>query len=465
MEILCPECMSSLAVLDGKWVKCAQHGQRYEILFLRPDFKPQQVGGGQQQSTSLPTSNVELGLHEEVPTQCPHCGQKYKVSAKKVGNKVRCGRCHSTFQIVITGQSGSVGTTSSDPGVSSQAGMCARHPKNKAKFTCADCGAAICEACDILLADAEGTHLCPQCAYKKNLIKTIPDNEMRTPQVPAGRMCVQHPSVWADHTCALCGSPICKTCEFPQTDGTHLCPDCVTKKQVQTKAGLNLAEIKSAWQNESDEWVSKAVTTNIDQYPPEVAKIIQEEAIRRGLITQEDMKESELTVALVNTGQAGSDVILQPAVPVGQFCVQHPEVQAVQMCKVCGSAMCATCDFVFPGNIHLCPTCATSPQKGLKGKRRTYLTWSYILGVESTLATLFFVSGAAVKSVGSDVDAEALGLVMTFTMLIPAVIGTALGCSAMERHSKPASVWVATLWNGALVAVYILLIIIGLTMG
>lgn len=437
--------MSSLAVLDGKWVKCAQHGQQYEILFLRSD--------------------EQLGLHKESLTCCPYCGQKYRVSAKEVGKNALCKKCHSKFQVVAAGEGGSAVTKNAGPGVSSQAGMCARHPQNKAKYTCARCGAAICEACDILLADAKGTHLCPQCAYTKNLIKTIPDNEMRAPEIPAGRMCVQHPSVGADYICALCGRPICKTCEFPQTDGTHLCPDCVTKKQVQTKAGPDLAEIKRAWQNESDEWVSKAVTTNRDQYPPEVAKIIQEEAIRRGLIAQEDVKESESTAALVNTGQAGSDVILQPAVPVGQFCVQHPEVQAVQICKVCGSAMCATCDFVFPGNIHLCPTCATSPQKGLKGKRRTYLTWSYILGVESTLATLFFVSGAAVKSVGSDVDAEALGLVMTFTMLIPAVIGTALGCSAMERHSKPASVWVATLWNGALVAVYILLIIIGLTMG
>jgi hypothetical protein len=35
----------------------------------------------------------------------------------------------------------------------------------------------------------------------------------------------------------------------------------------------------------------------------------------------------------------------------------------------------------------------------------------------------------------------------------------------MERRSKPVSVWVATIWNGIIVGLFILLCIIGITMG
>lgn len=276
-------------------------------------------------------------------------------------------------------------------------------------------------------------------------------------------MCTQHPNLLANYTCKRCDAPICQTCDFPQADGSHLCPDCVVRKD-QAKTVSDIVEIKKTWQNEPDKWVLRAATKDIKEYPPEVAKIIRNEAINRGLITQEEARKSELDVAQADTGNAGSVVAHQPAVPIGQLCVRHPGVQAVQICKVCGAAMCETCDFVFPGNIHLCPTCATSPRKGLKGKRRTYLIWSYILGIWSALAMLFILSGAAAESVGSEADEEILGIIMTVTILIPAIIGMALGCSAMERHSKPVSVWVATLLNGVIVGVFILLIIIGLTM-
>ncbi len=407
MEMFCPECMGVLVTSDGKWANCTLHGQRYEILFSRSDYQPPKVAEAQQQFASLPRSAEEkLRLLEKVLTRCPHCGQKYEVSAEKVGKKAQCKKCHLKFQITATGQE----VTSSN------------------------------------VPEAEATE-------SSGLDKT----SQRT-------MCTKHPNLLANYTCARCDAPICQSCDFPQADGSHLCPDCVTKKD-QTKPVPDIAEIKKTWQNEPDKWVLKAATMDIKEYPPEVAKIIREEAINRRLITQEDARKSESDVALADTGQAGSVVARQPAVPVGQLCMRHPGVQAVQICKVCGSAMCETCDFVFPGNIHLCPTCATSPRKGLKGKRRTYLIWSYILGVWSTLATLFFLSGAAAESVGSQADVEVLGIMMVFTMLVPAIIGMALGCSAMERHSKPISVWVATLWNGAIVGLFILLSIIGITMG
>src|SRR5215475_2051895 len=46
-----------------------------------------------------------------------------------------------------------------------------------------------------------------------------------------------------------------------------------------------------------------------------------------------------------------------PPVRVGITCVQHSKIQATEQCKRCGAFMCATCDFAFPGGVHLCPIC------------------------------------------------------------------------------------------------------------
>jgi hypothetical protein len=237
----------------------------------------------------------------------------------------------------------------------------------------------------------------------------------------------------------------------------------MTKTHEPTRT-VNIEEVKKLWRDEADKGVLKAATVDAGEYSPQVSRIIREEVVSRGLI-QQNAVTSEPSPALVVAGQAGKGAEQPPPVVIGQLCVRHSAVQAIQVCKVCGAAMCQTCDFVFPGNIHLCPTCATSPEKGLKGKRRTYLIWSYILAGWSTLASVFFLSGAAAEGMGSEADAEVLGIMMTFLLLIPALIGLALGCSAMERRSKPVSVWVATIWNGIIVGLFILLCIIGITMG
>ena len=92
------------------------------------------------------------------------------------------------------------------------------------------------------------------------------------------------------------------------------------------------------------------------------------------------------------------------------------------------------------------------------------MIWSYVLGGWSSLATVFFLSGAAKTMIGSGVDDEALGIMMSLFMLVPAIIGTALGSAAMERNSKPISVWIAAIWNGLIVALFILLCLVGIFM-
>lgn len=48
----------------------------------------------------------------------------------------------------------------------------------------------------------------------------------------------------------------------------------------------DLEEAKRLWQQESDRYVLKAATEDIEEYPPEVRAIINEEAIRRGLLRE-----------------------------------------------------------------------------------------------------------------------------------------------------------------------------------
>jgi predicted Zn finger-like uncharacterized protein len=208
-------------------------------------------------------------------------------------------------------------------------------------------------------------------------------------------VCSRHTGVSAAYHCSKCGAGICQTCDFPQSDGTHLCPDCMTNHK--------------------------------ENIPPSIS----------------DSK---------------------PDIPAGTKCALHPTVQAVQICKVCGTAMCNTCDFEYPGNIHVCPSCASKSDQPLSGKRKTHLMWSYVFAVLSTLAlivTLLIGSQAETAE-----QTMALGIVMNLFVLIPAIIGTALGCSVRDRRlSNPASIMIATIWNGIILGIYILLCIVGALMG
>ena len=102
----------------------------------------------------------------------------------------------------------------------------------------------------------------------------------------------------------------------------------------------------------------------------------------------------------------------------GAVCIRHVKVPAIRRCSQCNAAVCATCDFAFAGGIHLCPSCATSPQTRLSGKQKAYVGWS--LGLQSGLplepprADRGFAD-----SVNSKADEEALGVgLMLFVVVL-----------------------------------------------
>lgn len=147
----------------------------------------------------------------------------------------------------------------------------------------------------------------------------------------------------------------------------------------------------------------------------------------------------------------------------GMFCVQHPTVPAVRQCQSCGAYMCATCDFTLPGDIHLCPVCATKPQTELSGRRKKLRAWSFALAGWATLGMVALFGGAFAGMARDPAAKQALGSLLLFFILIPAIIGLSLGLAALDRRlANPLSLKLATVWSGVIVAIFVLLSAIGL---
>ena len=146
----------------------------------------------------------------------------------------------------------------------------------------------------------------------------------------------------------------------------------------------------------------------------------------------------------------------------GMRCVQHPEVTATAQCQSCGAFVCPTCDFSLPGGLHVCPACAVSPRARLSGKRRGMMIGSFALAVWCTVALVSLYSGAFRGFVRTKEDVQILGLIMLLLLLLPGIVGLALGLSATDRRlgNSPA-LWIAVTWNGLIVAAFILICVIG----
>jgi hypothetical protein len=126
--------------------------------------------------------------------------------------------------------------------------------------------------------------------------------------------------------------------------------------------------------------------------------------------------------------------------------------------------MCATCDFALPGDLHLCPSCATNPQTELSPARRKARAWSFALAGWSTLGMAAIFAGAFAHAARDKASQDALGTLLTFGVLIPAIVGLSVGLGAKDRRlSNPASLKAAIVWNGVIIGAFLLLMIAGLS--
>jgi hypothetical protein len=150
------------------------------------------------------------------------------------------------------------------------------------------------------------------------------------------------------------------------------------------------------------------------------------------------------------------------APPLGTRCRQHPSVQATQKCKLCGSFMCPTCDFLMPGNVHVCPVCATAPRPALSPRRKKYMIASFVLAVIATVGMAVIMSGAFAGMAHNKDDLQALGVLFMVIVLVPALAGMGMGFTAIDRRlTNPMSLWIATIWNLLIVGGFLLLCVIG----
>ena len=165
--------------------------------------------------------------------------------------------------------------------------------------------------------------------------------------------------------------------------------------------------------------------------------------------------------SLAQSSAAGSDGPPLLSMITDRRCVQHPHLAATGQCRSCGAYMCATCDFALPGDIHLCPSCATKPQTEISDKRKNHRAWSYGLATFATLGVVLLFAGAFASE--GKAAQDAMGALLSLIILIPSIIGLSLGLGSIDRRLvNPPSLWVATIWNGLIVALFLLLCAVGL---
>ena len=151
-----------------------------------------------------------------------------------------------------------------------------------------------------------------------------------------------------------------------------------------------------------------------------------------------------------------------PPAGMGVPCTNHPEIGAVHRCLTCGAPICGTCAFKFPGAVVVCPACAASPKSTFSPKRRNYLVASFVCAALATAFMAAVFAGAFAGTVHNESDAEALGMLMMVVILGTTIPGIALAVSARPPgRPAPLAVWVASIWNIAMLAGWLLLCLIG----
>ncbi len=223
--------------------------------------------------------------------------------------------------------------------------------------------------------------------------------------------CVRHPNVNADYTCATCGAPTCAVCVFSSATGVTYCPTCASSP---SSPGTGVASFA----------VAEGASFAVAEVAPPVPRSNLVEAAR--------------------------------ALAADQKCAQHPAVVAKNMCDACHAWMCETCEFTF-GTLHVCPRCAAAPPATVSDKRKNLAKAAYVAGAWSTVATvLLFVGNMGGRA--TEAENTAIG----YLILVPTVAGLAMAWTTFEKRlPTPPFLRVPAYWNGAILAIYLLLIFIG----
>jgi hypothetical protein len=93
------------------------------------------------------------------------------------------------------------------------------------------------------------------------------------------------------------------------------------------------------------------------------------------------------------------------------------------------------------------------------------LVGSYACAVWCSIIMVALLGGAFAQMGKTKAGEEAVGLLLSMFLLAPGITGLALGIGAMDRRlSNSFAMWAAAIWNGLLLGVFVLLMIVGLFM-
>jgi hypothetical protein len=163
-----------------------------------------------------------------------------------------------------------------------------------------------------------------------------------------------------------------------------------------------------------------------------------------------------------NEGQLRPDDSTQNPAVAGLKCSVHPDNDAAQLCQVCGARVCKTCDFFISHSVHLCPTCASRPNTELSKSRKNRLVGSYVLAGVATVAFAYFMSGMAFEEYMTEQEEEAVGYLMSLTVLLPSIIGVALSMGTKDKRLyNPPAITGAIIWNTLLLVIFVIMAILG----
>lgn len=191
---------------------------------------------------------------------------------------------------------------------------------------------------------------------------------------------------------------------------------------------------------------------------PEIWRIV--ESVHTDRIQTAERTAASASAALQ---QAQSAHAVEPIEP-GVKCINHAAVEASHLCRYCKAGICETCTFSFPGELHLCPACATKQPAAMTEKRRFYLIWSYVGALVTTVAIAFSLTGVQYAGSQTQSERESIDTLIGGLWIAGIMVGLVCGSLARPRGSpSPGAVRGALVWNWVLAGILLLLIIVGLT--
>lgn len=175
MDLICPDCRSSLQLASPRQAVCAAHGARFDVLFDRYAL-PAPAPAAAPQAPAQADAACAVHPRQKAVADCAAC------------QKPICALC--SFDL------------------------------NRQRY-CSDCAAQ--------QATEQSRHMTDGGLITLDLTPA-PSGAYRRREAPAAP-CADHPENLSVATCRLCAKPVCATCDFALPGGVHLCPSCVETSQ------------------------------------------------------------------------------------------------------------------------------------------------------------------------------------------------------------------------------------------